>query len=307
MKKTAVVKTWRFLVLLGMVLVVLGCGFDGDDRSNSPQQLSSNVSGTITAAARFVADSDVNDPAAAYIPNDTFAQAQKIPNPVVVGGYVNLPQTGSPGRSSPNGDPTDFFSVDLAAGQVITLYISDATIAQLDLALYDANEALVDESLGPAAVESVAAPADGTYFVEVRAVVDASMYNLTAGQPAPAAAEYALRLSDEFVPGEAIVRFRAPQRGSVPAPSAAAIGMRTMAGAPGREMLLAIGDDTAQQQTARTLGIPEAQLSVRAADPAMQRKLQTLQIISVLRKRPDVKSADPNYIRRPSAGTDDPQ
>ena len=201
MKKAAEVKKLSVFVFWGMALIILGCSFDGDDSSKSSPQLLSAVSGTITAAGRFVTDSDVNDPAADYIPNDTFAQAQKLPNPVVLGGYVNLVQTGPQGRSFANGDPTDFFSVDLAAGQVITLYISEATGAQFDLALYDANQALIDASLGPAAVESVTAPADGTYFVEVRAVGGASMYNLTVGQPAPAAAKNALRLSDEFVPG----------------------------------------------------------------------------------------------------------
>ena len=308
MKKAAEVKKLLVFVFWGMALIILGCSFDGDDSSKSSPQLLSAVSGTITAAGRFVTDSDVNDPAADYIPNDTFAQAQKLTNPVVVGGYVNLVQTGPQGRSFANGDPTDFFSVDLAAGQVITLYIiSEATGAQFDLALYDANQALIDASLGPAAVESVTAPADGTYFVEVRAVGGASMYNLTVGQPAPAAAKNALRLSDEFVPGEVIVRFHATQRGSGPVPSAAAIGMKTKAGTPEREMLLDIGDDIAQQQTVRLLGIAAAQFGVRATDSTMQLKLQTLQMISALRKRPDIKSADPNYIRRPSAGTDDPQ
>ena len=302
------VGSFRVLMLLVLVSCLFGCG--GDSQSNETRkapQPSSNISGTITASARFVTDSDVNDPATAYLPNDTFAQAQRLPNPVVVGGYVNLPETGPEGRSFANGDPSDFFSLDLAAGQVITLYVSEATGAQLDLVLYDANQAIVDASLGPADVLSVTAPANGTYFVEVQAVGGASLYNLTVGQPAPAAAKYALRLSDEFVPGEVIVCFHAARRGSGPAASAAAIGMKTMAGAPEREMLLAIGDDIAQQQTVRTLGIPAAQLSVRAADPAMQRKLQTLQMISALRKRSDVTSADPNYIRRPSAGTNDPQ
>jgi hypothetical protein len=107
--------------------------------------------------------------------------------------------TGPEGRSFASGDPSDFFSLDLAAGQVITLYVSEAADAQLDLALYDASQALVDAAFGPAAVESVTAPADGAYFVEVRAVANASMYNLTVGQPTPDAAKYALRLSDEFV------------------------------------------------------------------------------------------------------------
>ena len=300
----------RVLMLLVIVSCLLGCG--GDSQSNevrkgtSPLPSSFNVSGTITASANFVADSDVNDPAAVYIPNDTFAQAQTLPNPVVVGGYVNVQHTGPEGRSFANGDPSDFFSVDLASGQVITLYVSEPAGAELDLALYDASQALVDESLGPAAVESVSAPADGTYFVEVRAVANASMYNLTVGQPAPAAAKYALRLSDEFVPGQVIVHYQAASGGYGPSQSAAAIGLKSVAGAAEREILLDIGDDMAQQQTVRTLGIPEAQLSVRAADPAMQRKLQTLQIISALRKQANIASADPNYIRRPNAAVNDP-
>ena len=104
-----------------------------------------------------------------------------------------------------------------------------------------------------------------------------------------------------------IVHFDSPRRDPGPAPSAAAIGMQTKAGVPGREMLLDIGDDIAQQETFRLLGIPAAQSIVRVTDSTMQLKLQTLQMISALRMRPDVKSADPNYIRRASAGTNDPQ
>jgi serine protease len=289
-------------------LAALGCGFDGDDRSNSARRSSPGASGTITVAVRFLADSDVNDPAAAYIPNDSFAQAQSLPNPVVLGGYVNLPQTGGEGRSFVNGDPVDYFSVDLTAGQAISLYVRDAPGADLDLALYDANQTLVDASVGPASVATVTAPAAGSYFVEVRAVSLASIYNVTVGQPAPSDAHHALRLSEDFIPGEVIVRFHeAPQRASGSAAIPRSIGMTTKAGASGREMLLAVDGGIAEQETARMLGIPETRLSLRAADPAVQRKLQTLQLISALRQRPDVRSADPNYIRRSSAAANDPQ
>lgn len=289
-----------------VALVVLGCGFDGDDRSNPVQQPAVSASGTITAAVRFAADGDVNDPAADYIPNDSFAQAQKIPNPVILGGYVNLPQTGFAGRSSTNGDPSDFYSVDLSAGQAITLYISDASEADLDLVLYDASQTLVEGAIGPAAVKSLTAAVAGTYFVEVRAATGASIYNLTIGRPAPAGAANVPRLSDEFVPGEIIVSFHGSQRSSAAA-IAGAVGMTARAGAPGREMLLAVDDDGAWQQSARLLGIPEARLGARAAAPELQRKLQTLQLVRALRQRPDVKSADPNFIRRISASANDPQ
>jgi serine protease len=307
MKKTARVNTLADFILWAIVLAFLGCGFDGDDRSNSPQQLSFEVSGTVTAAARFVADSDVNDPAANRLPNDSFAQAQELPNPVVLGGYVNLPQTGIQGRSYINGDPSDFFTVDLSAGQAINLVTGQATGAELDLVLYDGNQTPIERILGPAVRKSVTAPANGTYFVEVQVVIGAATYTLTVGPAAPSVDQNALRLSDEFVPGEFIVRFQALPQGSGPALSAAAVGLANKAGASGREMLLTIGDDLAQQQTARLLGIPESHRSIRAADDATQRKLQTLQMISALRKRPDVKSADPNFIRRLSAGTNDPQ
>jgi serine protease len=297
-------------VFWGLALAMIGCGFDGDDRSNSDseQRPPAGISGTITAAARFVVDSDVNDTAATSVPNDGFAQAQELPNPAVVGGYVNLAQTGSPGRSFANGDPADVFSVDLAAGQAINLFTGEPAGAELDLSLYDASQTLVDASLGPAAVKSVTAPAAGAYFVEVRAVAGASMYNLTVGQPAPAAARDALQLSDEFVPGEVIVRFHdALQREFVSAEAAGSAGMAAKAGAPGREMLMAVDGGAARQQTARWLGIPDARLSLRAADPAMQRRLETLEMIGALRKRPEVRSADPNYIRRTGATANDPQ
>lgn len=307
MNKTAKARKLVKYALWVVALVVLGCAFDGDDRSKSARQPSGSASGTITASVRFAADGDVNDPAADYIPNDSFAQAQKLPNPVILGGYVNLPQTGFAGRSSTNGDPSDFFAVDLSTGQAITLYISDSSEADLDLVLYDANQTIVDAAVGPAAVKSLTAAVDGTYFVEVRAAAGASIYNLTIGRPAPAAAANVPRLSDEFVPGEIIVSFHGSQRASSAAAIADSIGMTAQAGAPGREMLLAVDGDGAWQRAGRLLGIPEDQFRVRAADSGLHRKLQTLQMIRALRQRPDVKSADPNFIRRISAAANDPQ
>ncbi|MCK7504175.1 MAG: hypothetical protein MZV70_08785 [Desulfobacterales bacterium] len=110
------------------------------------------------------------------------------------------------------------------------------------------------------------APADGTYFVEVRAAGGASMYNLTIGQTGTGGGYKCPRLSDEFVPGEVIVRFHGPQRGIQRGrESPAAIGMNAKAGAPGREMLL---DDRRRQRLAadagRLLGIPAGRSSVSA-------------------------------------------
>ena len=65
------------------------------------------LSGSISVPSSSVADSDVNDPGAQYLPNDTLQNAQSISNPVTVGGYVNLPGAGAVGRSQAVGDSDD--------------------------------------------------------------------------------------------------------------------------------------------------------------------------------------------------------
>ncbi|MCK7504176.1 MAG: hypothetical protein MZV70_08790 [Desulfobacterales bacterium] len=87
----------------------MGCAFDGDDRSKSARQPSGSASGTITAAVRFVADSDVNDPAADYIPNDTLRSSPEASQPR---GRGRLCQFAADrlcrGALSTNGDPSGF-------------------------------------------------------------------------------------------------------------------------------------------------------------------------------------------------------
>ena len=49
-----------------------------------------NLNGTVNSTAGSAADSDVNDPNASYAANNSPAQAQSIPNPVILGGYLNV-------------------------------------------------------------------------------------------------------------------------------------------------------------------------------------------------------------------------
>lgn len=300
MKESVVSPKRLAIVLLGLVLAVAGCGFDGDDRSQEPDP--PEINGTITASSRLVADSDVNDPRATYRSNDSISEAQELPTPCVVGGYVNLPDKGFDGRSFTAGDVVDFFRVELAAGQIIALYVGGYPEGQLDLTLYNSSQVVVDEALGPAEVLALTAPADGTYYVEVRPSANASLYNLTVGQPAPATAKYGLRLSDDFVPGEAIVRFQTDRRRAASAAIAGSLGMKVKAGNPERALLLDIGGDGDTQAP----GSAEARVQGAAAASLQERKRQTLRAISALRGRPDIRSADPNYIRRPFRDVNDP-
>ena len=92
------------------------------------------LGGTGTVAGHLLvptisrSDSDVNDPFAPFAPNDNDLQAQIMPNPVVIGGYVNVPDAGPTAADrSRSGDLDDWYRVDLVAGQVIELVIPSAT------------------------------------------------------------------------------------------------------------------------------------------------------------------------------------
>jgi serine protease len=303
---------------VALALIFAGCGSGGgggQETAGSMPPLTFTLSGTIHAPDNALIDSDVNDPLATYAPNDNFIEAQELPSPVILGGYVNLAGMGPAGRSQSSGDASDFFRVSLIAGQSITLFIAaNPVLVDLDLYLYDALETQIDAAMGTGSQESLVAPADGDYFIEVRVIESASNYNLTIGQSSPAALTETLRLSDGFVPGEVTVRFEDDNPFSEILRSAAGQGqlwgMQTKAGAPDRGMLLRFDEEAGRQETFRALGIRQTESNRtihRAADAGIQRKADTLQIIKSLRRRADVRYAQPNYIRNALAIPNDPQ
>ena len=85
------------------------------------------LEGTIIATNNSMIDSDVNDPLAPYASNDTMDNAQSVPNPVVLGGYVNTARSGYSGRSYTRGDIEDYFRVSLTNNQSINLFIANAS------------------------------------------------------------------------------------------------------------------------------------------------------------------------------------
>ena len=305
-----------YFVALALALAGCGGGGGGDQEKLRPDPLplGFTLSGIIQAPDTALIDSDVNDPLATYAPNDDFIDAQELPNPVILGGYVNLAGAGPSGRSQISGDGSDFFRVSLIADQIISLFIA-ANPAQvdLDLYLYDDLENQIDAAMGTGSQESLVAPADGVYFIEVRAMASASNYNLTIGQSTAALTE-TLRLSDEFVPGEMIVRFEddGPSSGVLGSSAGRAQlwGMQTEAGEPGREVLLRFDEETGPQETFRALGIRQTESNrniQRTAEAHLQRKADTLQIIKSLRRRTDIRYAQPNYIYKTLAIPNDPQ
>ncbi len=106
-----------------------------------------SISGTLTASPSQAVDWDNNDPASGGRSNDTPDQAQPVPNPITLGGYVNQPETGAEGRSYSSGDVDDYFRVELLAGQSITMLVADYQQADADLYLYDTRGNILDFSI----------------------------------------------------------------------------------------------------------------------------------------------------------------
>ncbi len=289
------------------------------------------VSGTITAASGSVADSDVNDPNAAYAPNDSIATAQSIGNPATVGGYVNKPGSGAPGPSRVLGDATDVFRVTLAADQVITLTVGDTFAGDVDLLLLDGAGTLVGSSLGTDVTETITVTTAGSYFIVAYPFEGASNYILTIGQSINTASTPPLSVLSEFVPGELIARFNpatATKRGAqalgtrdvhggtsvaggrMLEATIKAMGMEltvSAAAAVERPVLIKLNESTLSATSAMA-GAATAKETLPlgiAGNPALERKWRTLRAIKQLGKQPGVRYAEPNYILKPSATPND--
>lgn len=279
-----------------------------------------SVSGVITASANATVDSDINDPLAPFASNDDPGQAQTLSNPAVVGGFASKVGTGFVGdRFAIVGDEFDYYRVTVAAGQTITLFISDYDASNieaidLDLKLYDSTGVtVIDASLGTGDTESIAVASAGTYLVLVHGYEGISNYTLTIGAAPQASTVHDLNTAAEFVPGEVIVRFKdnmLPQgakQDSLQA-RAAAFGLQGKAGAPGQAMLFSLGTGAAREQALTTLGVAPSKLAggkATASSPQLADKLDTLRAVKALRARADVASADLNYIRKAFATPND--
>ena len=299
------------------VLCILGTGGSGDSEFFPNQH---RISGTVRAPENMLVDSDVNDPNAPYESNDTFDTAQKLINPVVVGGYLNMPGLGSSGRSQIGGDTEDIYRVTLAAGQIVTLFVSDpSTDATLSLRLYAVGDTgiPVDAASGVVASGSVAAAESGDYFLVVTIDGGYANYNLTVGQSIGGldgnTPSNPTTMTADFIPDQVIIRFKESLTNNPAsirsADMASSLGMRWRAGNPGRSMLMSFSEPAERQLVFKSLGIKsDRSLSARVgAVSAIEARQETLKVIQALRQRPDVLYAEPNYIRQAALVPDDAQ
>jgi len=290
------------------------------------------VAGNLLVPTISRSDSDVNDPLVPAAPNDNDLQAQVMPNPVVIGGYVNLPGAGEPGQSFADGDAEDWYRMDLVAGQVIELVIPSASAFvggdDADLRLFDSNLVIRGDSDGTGQVEQIKVPKTDTYFIRVLAFDGAPLYRLSVGQATAASSGSSLSLNDDFVPGEVIVTLKSA--GDATARTATSDAVLTSryktsrkGGEPDRAMLLTLPTDAAKiaagmlPSSRATTATSKASAAMsggaataatprwRVASAAQQRKLDTLLYAKLLRRDPDVRSADLNRVMRVSVEPND--
>ena len=270
------------------------------------------IQGTISVEPGSTADSDVNDPNSPYTANDSPAQAQALRNPAAVGGYVNQPGTGEAGRSFLAGDRSDFFRVSLLAGQSVAINLSGTDVSggvDLDLFVYndDGNVDLDNPefaSVGSNTSESITVPSQGIYFIEVFATAGASNYTLIIGRTGLATGP-SLRMDQDFVAGEALVRFadEQPAHSQSDAVTIAA-ARKADSERPGHPQRIDITGMMRERRGSRSPASLDSAQHERLAvlyrdNPEQHGKWETLQAIKLLRKRSDVLYAEPNYLRKP--------
>jgi len=295
---------------------LLGCGGSGGGGGDNPHH---SVSGTIFAANNSAIDSDVNDMLTTPVSNDTFATAQDLTNPVILGGYVNETGTGAEGNfydadnDSIAGDLKDYYSISLTDNQSITLYIADD--ADIDLFLYDDSNppVEVDSSKGTDSTETVSPPSAGNYFIEVRAYNDASNYILVVGKPITSATILDPRMEEDFMPGHVIVAFQ--EKSPTLKPGTKMVNQGSYQGMTQKVIkknsiqLYKFSEDTKTQvfQELQISPLASNRALYQTIDPDNQLKLDTLRVIDALNKDPQIRFAEPNYFRYPLFVPNDPE
>lgn len=280
------------LLLILTVLTMTGCNDDNSSPAAAGSSSTTNltgfqVTGRISVASNTAKDNDINDPRSPALPsNNTISSAQRIPNPVMLGGYVNQPNAGAAGRSKTIGDIDDVFFTELRTGQVVFLSVAsqDLSSNDLDLALLDAEGQVVDASVGAGATEVLTVPKDGTYFIVVHTYLGASNYVLSIGQETPANLS-AMRLTADFAPNEVIVKFKPEVKQALSA-TLSALGLHTESQDTSRRMLF-----TLDPSQSRLLATEDLQFTT----PELRSKYETLMAIKQLRHREEITEASPNY------------
>ncbi len=246
--------------------------------------------GELTMASDAYTDWDTNDPYQQG-DNDSLSTAQEISVPATVGGWSN--------RYGPFNYDEDYYRIQLTGRPVyVALVTADPDNLRLDLHLLDeSGSEIVSPSTGSDKVKQVSTTTQtGEAYIWVEPIQGffgaSSNYTLIVGQTATVGGSESIPDEAEFVPGEAVVRFRQ--------------GATTLNLESTSDILLPHGNVDQRPSLVRFSGMETEGVSALAEEGKKRSREKTIERIEALKARSDVLWAEPNYILRPSFLPDDP-
>jgi serine protease len=263
-----------------------------------------SINGTISVASSILTDIDVNDPSRqninnnleAFETNNSILNAQPLFNPVLINGFVNSEGSSSDTITSGNfidsADSSDFYSVNLKAGQFVSLSISDydsnnPTSNNVDLTLYDSNgNAVAISSNLLSQYESVAVTSDGDYFVQVEAINGFNKYVMNISNDSFISGSRAYGNSMDFVAGQIIVKMKSDD----------AINSSTASRNNSSENPPLKLSHSHKNRSALLHLDTDSEIQTSNINQRNRRKKETLSYINQLKQRTDIEYAEPNYL-----------
>ncbi len=289
-------KTVRILTGVACLIALAGLSGCGGSGSGSDGKTALyTVSGQLTTPEFAVRDADVPVEGALTPGNNTDAEAQPLPNPFVVGGYVSPAAQDSGTLHFPQ-DTADIYRVYLHQDDSVRLdyfsalsSASPGPLSALTLEMEPEADAASGKQTDGAAGSplKLTAQVAGYHLIRIRLNTGTTPVSYVLSLGGTGTSTAASRYGGlNFVPGEALVQFR----GDVPAMRALGSGVEVIAG------------DTRFGFHVRQPGVVR---SLSAAGD-LSARLSTLAWIESLRTRPDVAWAEPNYLRRAAFVPNDP-
>ncbi|ABC32388.1 Subtilisin-like serine protease [Hahella chejuensis KCTC 2396] len=281
------------ILMLTLAAALTACGGGGGDDETATYTLS----GSITTPSFTQVDSDTSDTSAGSVSNNSEAEAQTLSNPVIIGGYVSASTSLYSSGELYQLDPIDVFRIKLLTGQKVVLSSSPASSS------FSVNQTLtlsrVDGSGSPLSANNtgtatLTAPSSGDYYIQVQELAGPSSYVMVVGETTATMTRQAaepIPAQAEFVPGEAIIRYKSTRGVSAQA-------------LPGYFL------ERFEDANTGLFRFDDAQIVQGPAFKSLTQKAnerqRTLELIESLRQRPDIEFAEPNYIRKAMETPADP-
>jgi len=316
--------------------ILSGCG-GGGSSSGTPDTIANpapepevvpapttfSVSGAIQIPTGSLADNDVMKLSAVLSPNNnSIVTAQAIINPSTTGGYVSSAAGIYQDNSfSYDADPVDFYAVSLLKDQVITLVNfsaesnSSASAQNTILRLIGSDGVTVVNSSSPTPdSKSMNITTSSDYFIEVRADQGPTLYLLTVSQGV-ATTNQTLLMAADFVPGEVLVKLKESDTESFSSKSTLTYSQANDRAKTQLELIEGLshlgGSSKHGMRMKIDLSVPRSvmahsSVNEQAWPNETQQKWETLTYIESLKARDDVEWAEPNYLRKAFAVSDNP-